>query len=383
METEPLDRAMRLLEQANAGLDAQRCSRVEAERLLRFYSRIERLAAFGKAAVSARLGNPTELARVSGTSVGAARKTIETGRRFGADPRLAEAARCGEVSLDQAALIARTTAVAPESMDDLLSVARNESFHVLEDRARAVRLQAEDRSTLGDRQHQARRLRHWVGEMGMVCIEAALEPHIGAPIVHRLDREARRIARRAPGDEPFERCLADALPAIATGSDGPRGRTEMVVLVSHEITQRGWRDVRDGEHCKIPGIGPIDPRVAHSIAGDAFLNALFFDGEDLRHFTRWTRNLPPPVRIALQLGDPPDFDGPRCIDCGNRFHLEVDHLQALADGGATSVANTGGRCLPCHRNKTAADTRAALLRRPTNPHRPGTLQTRQPQPRAP
>jgi len=358
---------MQALEQANSTLDAQRCSRAEAERLLRFYSRIERLAAYGKAAVSARLGDPTELARVSGTSVGSARRTIENGRRVGESPRLAEAARCGEVSLDQAAVIARTATIAPDSIDDLLSVARTASFHALKDRARRVRLEAEDRSTLGRRQHEARRLRHWVGELGMVHIEAVLEPHVGAPIVTRLEDEARRLARATTADpEPFERHLADSLPLVTTGN-ASRGRTDMVVLVSHEVTQRGWTDVRRGEHCKIPGIGPIPPQVAQRIAGDAFLNALFYDGEDLRHFKRWTRNIPPSVRLSLQLGAPPQFDGPRCVDCGNRCHLDVDHVQALADGGPTSAANNEHRCSPCHVKKTAREARARRQRRRTRP----------------
>ncbi len=384
MGTGQLDQAMRLVEEANRNLDAERCTRVEAARLLALYSRIERLVTYGKAAIAVRLGDAQELARVSGTSVGAARRAIDTGRRMAESPHLAEAARSGSVSMDQAEVIARTAEVAPESVESLVSVARSESFQVLQDTARTLRLEAEDRATLGERQHAARRLRHWVGEMGMIHIDAALEPHVGVPIVSRLEAEARRIARSNGngGTEPFERHLADALPRITNGEEGSRrGRTEMVVLVSHEITQRGWSDVRAGEHCKIPGIGPIDPEVAKGIAQDAFLNALFFDGSDLRHFRRWTRNIPPPIRVALQLGEPPEFDGHRCIDCGRRYDLEIDHLQALADGGSTSVANTGGRCPSCHKKKTAQDTRERRRRaaqrrcRPVTPRDAAASQT--------
>ncbi len=52
------------------------------------------------------------------------------------------------------------------------------------------------------------------------------------------------------------------------------------------------------------------------------MNAVVFDGKDLRNFKRWTRHIPVEVAIALELGEPPDFDGVKCVDCGNRFHTE-------------------------------------------------------------
>jgi hypothetical protein len=248
-------------------------------------------------------------------------------------------------------------------VDDLLALARSESFHVLRSKARNIRRDTGDRAGLHRRQHEARRLRHWIGEMGMVHIDAALEPHVGARIVDRLETEARRISRAAGRPEPFERHLADALPAVITGADTTRGHAEVVVLVSHEITQRGWRDVEPGEHCKIPGIGPISPAAALRIAGDAFLSGVFYDGEDLRHLKRWTRHIPVEVRTALRLGDPPGFDGPVCIDCGNRLDLQWDHLEPFAAGEPTSLPNLGGRCVPCHIRKTTADRRRGKTHR--------------------
>jgi 5-methylcytosine-specific restriction endonuclease McrA len=195
----------------------------------------------------------------------------------------------------------------------------------------------------------------------MVHLAAVLEPHVGARIVSRLDADARRRADEAPtngGREPFERHLADALAARFSG-DGPArsGRTELVVLVSHEVTQRDWSHVAEGEHCKIPGVGPIAPQIARQIAQDAFLTGVFYDGTDLRHLKRWTRHIPQPVRIALHMGDPPDFDGRKCVDCGRRFRLEFDHIHPFAAGGPTSLANGADRCPDCHRKKTRNDLR--------------------------
>lgn len=357
---------MRLLEQANAGLAVEVCPRAEADGLLRRYARLEKLAAFGKTALAARLGDPVELSRITGTSVGRARETIRTGCTITEVPRLAAAVRDAEVSLDQADEIARTAALAPDAVDGLLDVARRDSFCALKGRARSIRLQAEADSDLSGRQHDARKLRHWVGELGMVHIKAELEPHVGAPIVDRLERRASRLARsmhNAGTKEPFERHLADSLATLCsdggTGA-GPR-RAEVVVLVDHQVAERGWQDVRPGEKCDIPGVGPIAPQIARRIAQDAFLTGIFYDGTDLRNFKRWTRNIPTAVRLALQLGEPPDFQGPRCVDCGNRYQLEGDHRQPHVDGGPASTGNIELRCRPCHARKTTADRRDGKL----------------------
>jgi 5-methylcytosine-specific restriction endonuclease McrA len=141
-------------------------------------------------------------------------------------------------------------------------------------------------------------------------------------------------------------------------------RPELVVLISHEVIKRGWKDVREGEVCKIPGVGPVAPEVAREIARDAFLNGVFYDGVDLRHFARWTRNIPVEVLIALELGDPPTFDGVACVDCGNRFRTEFDHLEPRAARGPTSRPNLNTRCWSCHRAKTERDRRAGKFRPP-------------------
>ena len=357
-----LDEAVARLEKVNADLSPGLYSKARRRSLLERYARLEKLAAFGKAALAAQVGDAAALARVTGTSVGRARQTIETGRRLEETPQLGEAVRHGEVSLDQAEEIAKTEAVRPGSVDRLLETARTDSFHVLKDEARRLRLEALAGPGLAERQHEARALRHRVTDLGMIHLEAELEPHIGVPIINRLEAHARRLAeaaRRAGNPEPIERHLADSLPDLLTGKAGRSGRPEMVVLVSHEVAKRGWTHVEDNEFCKIPGIGPIDPPIAKQIAEDAFLTGLFYDGKDLRHIRRWTRNIPTDVKSALRLGKPPDFEGPKCVDCGNRLRIELDHRQPHAAGGPASTDNLDPRCEPCHDKKTVADRKPA------------------------
>ena len=206
----------------------------------------------------------------------------------------------------------------------------------------------------------------------MVHVHLSLEPHVGTPIVARAEAEAQRLARATKmaaktndALEPFECHLADAYARLLSGSGKGRAkRPELVVLVSHEVAKRGWKDVRAGEVCKIPGVGPVAPQVAKDIAKDAFLNGVFYDGKDLRHFVRWTRHIPIEVAVALELGDPPDFDGVTCVDCGNRFRTELDHLEPHVARGGTSNGNLKPKCWSCHQAKTARDRRNGKLKPP-------------------
>jgi 5-methylcytosine-specific restriction endonuclease McrA len=283
-------------------------------------------------------------------------------------PEVGSAFASGEISLDQASEIARAEQARPGSAGDLLKVAKEESFHVLRGEARRVKLEAEQHRGLGDRQREARSARTYNDDLGMVNIHLRFEPHVGTPIVNRAEAEAARLYRAAKknGDkDQFERHLADAYAKMLSGTGAGRTtRPELVVLVSHEVAKRCWKDIRDGEFCKIPGVGPVPPEVAKQIAQDAFLNGVFYDGVDLRHFKRWTRNIPVEIKNALELGPPPDFDGVKCVDCGNRFRPERDHVEPRNSGGPTATTNLEPRCNPCHAEKTKRDRLAGKLTPP-------------------
>ena len=368
MATTSVIEAVEVLEKSNANLEPDLLSTESARRLLDQYARVEKLAAYGRTVMAARIDDAAAVARAAGTSMGQAKKTVETGAAFKDAPEVGDALARGEVSLDQAAEITKAEQACPGSAEELLEVAKEESFHAFRDKARRVRLEAEQHRGLGDRQRDARSVRNYTDELGMVNINLRFQPHVGTPIRNRAEAEASRLYRAAKknGDpEPFERFLADAYAKMLSGEGtGHAKRPELVVLVSHEIAKRGWTDVRDGEVCKIPGVGPVAPRDAEKIAEDAFLNGVFFDGKDLRHFKRWTRNIPIEVQLALEIGAPPDFDGVKCVDCGNRFRNERDHIEPRNSGGSTSNGNLDWRCDPCHEEKTKRDRAAGKLTPP-------------------
>jgi len=66
----------------------------------------------------------------------------------------------------------------------------------------------------------------------------------------------------------------------------------------------------------------------------------------------------------LELGEPPEFDGVKCVDCGNRFRTERDHLEPHVARGPSSTTNLKWRCHLCHKLKTERDRRAGKLTRP-------------------
>ena len=383
MQTELLDEARKLLEQANAGLHPEELTGAQAREVMGVYAQIVKLGEFGVAALARRVDDADHVARLAGTSMGKAKAVVSTGKVLGQSNDLNKAMARGKVSLDQASEIAAAEQSAPGAAKDLLKVAQKESFHALKDQARKTKLEAEQHNGLAGRQRKARSGRSYRDALGMTHIHLALEPHVGAPIVARAEAEAARIFKQARTEakaalaktnghgtnnelqlEPFERYLADAYAALLSGAGKGRvKRPELVVLVSHEVAKRGWKDVKKGEVCKIPGVGPVAPRVAKEIAGDAFLSGLFYDGKDLRQLKRWSRSIPVEVQVALELGEPPEFDGVKCVDCGNRFRPEFDHVEARCLGGSTSLGNTGGRCPPCHRKKTKRDMEALRAKR--------------------
>jgi hypothetical protein len=320
--------------------------------------------------LAAKLDDAAVVARATGVSLGKAKAAVDTGKSLKAADDVRDAFKSGEISLDQATEIAKAEQASPGSSIELLKVSHEESFQALREKSRKVVLDAEQHRGLAERQHEARRGRSYQDELGMISINLLLEPHVGVPIVNRAETEAERrfrSAKKGGRQEPFERHLADAYACLLSGGTATKARkAELVVLVSHEIAKRGWNEVHEGEVCKIPGVGPISPQTAKAIASDAFLSGLFYDGTDLRHFRRWTRHTPLEVLLALQLGEPPEFEGVKCIDCGYRFRNEKDHTAPHIAGGFASTTNLKWRCYGCHQTKTARDRENGRLT-PPNP----------------
>jgi hypothetical protein len=242
----------------------------------------------------------------------------------------------------------------------MLGVARREGLRALRDHGRKKRLANIDPKDLHDRQHRSRSFRHWRDDLGMIRVSGALVPEVGVPFVNRLDAQTDRCRRAAKqrGDEPEtqERYAADAFATMLAGSGGvgPRATRADVVLV--------WDLSRDAGH--IIGGGPVPwSTVWEFIDRDAFMKGLTHDGTKIDTIRHFGKNPPALLRTALDLGRPPDFEGPRCTKpgCDRRHHLEFDHIDPRANGGAWSLGNIDPYCWYDHVEKTERDRAAGLL----------------------
>ncbi len=89
----------------------------------------------------------------------------------------------------------------------------------------------------------------------------------------------------------------------------------------------------------------------------------------LRSVAHFGRCIKAELRTALGLGDPPLFAGAVCSEegCDRRYHLQLDQIDPVANGGPTSYRNLGPLCGPGHKEKTRRDREAGLLGPPPHP----------------
>ena len=305
------------------------------------------------------------LARHAGTSPGQARAALETAEALRRCPATSRAFARGELSLSQAAEIARTEAARPGVEAELLARARSQGLGSLREAARKLRLGAFSPQELRRRQLAARSFRSWRDELGMTCFTAALTPEVGVGFLNRLDAEADRLFRAGGQQlrsEPREARAADAFVALLQGKGKARSRSAEVVLVADwGAFVRGH--AHPGEVCHIVGGSPVPVALARQMAEGAFVKAVLHDGVEIKTVAHYGRHIPAVLRTALQLGPPPDFEGASCTEpgCGRRYGLEWDHVDPVANQGLTSLANLEPLCKPGHRKKTEADRAAGLL----------------------
>lgn len=254
-----------------------------------------RMASLGPANVSGRLAE-RELARSSGTSLSEAHRAIEAGRAMASQPGVLAAARAGELSRHQAALISEAAALDPDAAPHLLGQAARLGLAELQEecaRAKVAKLDLEARRRA---LHAARALRCYTDAGGAWHLHAQGRPEEGARVmmaINRLASVAFDQARREGRRERPEAYAYDGLVALADGAgpDGPneaggqtanaRGRVRPSFLVRVDLGAilRGYPT--EGEVCEIAGFGPISAQAAVDLIGtcDPFLRAVVTNGQ--------------------------------------------------------------------------------------------------------
>jgi hypothetical protein len=323
------------------------------------------------------------VARVTGTTTGAANADLDTLAALESQPDVLAALAAGELSFAQARELVRTETAVPGSTAGLLDVAKTESFRTLKDKARDRRVRAIDPDELHTRQHAAMAHRTWINALGNVAYAGQLPPEVGIPFQTILDAETDRLwlqahqnAKRHDEAGATElRRSALAAQAFARmiehgGGNGKTGRADIVIVCDLQAWRRGH--AHPGEPCHIIGGGPIPVTLAKELGRDAFLKAVLHTGTELHTIAHYGRRYPAVLRTALDLGAPPDLNGTVCAapGCDRRYHLQDDHINPVANGGQTTYLNNQKLCPPDHRNKTARDHKNGLLRRTKPPPGP-------------
>ena len=360
-----------------AGVDVDALSGDDCRLLAEELARCEKTFASARARAALRVaacgahrdagfGDPAEwVARSIGATLGQVRAELRTAQALGDCPVTRDALFAGRLSLAEAEEIVRTEDDVPGSEAEMVALALRSGLSAAREEGRRRRLAAQDPEKLAERLHHQRRFRSWLDAEGMVRFSGALEPRVGVGPMHAIEAEAQRIHRKAcqgGSDEPFEVHAADAFVKLVSGEGAVRrGQTEIVFVCDVRAWRRGH--AHDGEACHVVGGGPVPVWAVEGVLDDAFVKAVLHDGVRIDTVAHYGRHVPAHVRTALELGDPPRFEGAVCGEegCSRRFGLQWDHLDPLANGGATSFKNLGPKCTPCHTEKTERDRAAGLL----------------------
>ena len=340
----------------------------------------------------------------TGIDLGAARQKVRVARALGQLPRLAAELRAGRLSYSVVRAITRVAT--PENEAALLHIARNGTTSHVERLVRAYRRgERHEQIAAANRQHDARYLRTYHDESGMLVLEARLPPEAGALVEKALQQarqalfeegRARGRAARAgdvsaeppsPSSPPAPvvselqgspQLRADALVRMAevalaaASAGGPdAGAAEPPTVVVHVDAEAlkvdrgaGRSDIEDG--------GAVSAETSRRLACDAGVVTMSWKSGAPLDVGRRTRSISAALRRALRARD----GGCRFPGCTATRFVDGHHLVHWADGGSTSPANVLLLCRSCHRRvheggwRIEGDATSARFIRPDGKHQP-------------
>ena len=279
------------------------------------------------------------LARVSGSSVGAARAAIETSSRLGSQPAVAASVRAGQLNEQRANVVSDAAAAAPDETDRLLDLGRTESMKRLREKARGMKAAADARSAEEGSADIVRTRRahssvtpegagrgEYEGPIDAVAeIDAALEAHR-----ERLfrTRSAAGTLEGTHGNLAFDALLAMARGSVRDGDPDKPIAKKVLVRVDRDARLRG--EAIAGEVCDLPGYGPIPVSVADELMKDQTWHAILTTGLAVAAVTHGMRKANSAQRTAL------DWSEPGCCvrGCPNPAFHQIDHIDDWAGPGA-------------------------------------------------
>jgi Domain of unknown function (DUF222) len=293
------------------------------------------------------------LAAHGGTSIGSARKELDTSKALPDLPTTRGALIDGTLSTDQGVLIAEAAKVNPTAERTLVEAAGRDSFKELKDRSLRARAAGDDDPEATQRRiHRNRSVREYTDGEGAWNLHARGTAADGAkvhaaiaPVIEELFSE-----RRSTGvlELPEARAF-DALVTVAERSCGdgtPRKpRHRALVRCDLESLRRGT--VEGEEVCEVAGVGPVPVSAAVEMLGEAAWKLLITRGVDVLNVTTLSRKATAAMLAALA------WHSPSCTvqGCG-RAITQIDHRVPYAETRHTTLGELDPLCNHHHDRKT-------------------------------
>jgi hypothetical protein len=332
------------------------------------FDAIERLGASGKTLLARRMEETgawksrglrsaaEHLARLSGTSVTAAKRTMETSRQIDDLADTAAVVRSGALSMAKVEAVASAATIAPAAEAALLETAA--SLPLAELREEALRARAKDRDATHARIKRERRAHDHVDAEGKwkLFVEGPADngsryrSAVG-PIIDELFNAARAEGRHEPREAYAHDAFMELVRRATEPHDGaekkpPAPRFMGLVRVDHAALVRGA--VEGDEVCEIAGLGPIPVSVAREALGDAILKLVITKGVDVANITHLGRKATIAQQVALW------WQAPACtrLECTRTQRLEIDHRDEWVKTKRTRLDGLDRLCEHDHDLKT-------------------------------
>jgi hypothetical protein len=291
------------------------------------------------------------IAQRTGTTVAAAGTALRVASQLQDLPVVAEAARRGALSPQQAAAVTSAASVAPAEQDRLVADASRLSLKELQSECDATRAAHLDAEALRRRIHAGRALYTWTDPEGRGHLKAQGPAETLAAIAARIDAERDRIfqvARKEGRIEPTEAYGFDALEAICLGEAAAASvKHKVIVRVDLDALLRGYPV--DGEICDIAG-APVATSAVEDIvtSGNTFLAAVITKGDAITGVLHAGRAPSAKQQTALE------WLYPSCAaeGCSQSAHLQRDHREDWAKTKVTVLDLLDLLCRHHHGLKT-------------------------------
>jgi hypothetical protein len=349
-----------------------------AERLLDLVLATERSMVALKLQLAARFAEnhgakaADDLARKTGTSKGKAKRTVDTAKKLQDQPEVEDALRNGDLSEDQAELIADAADANPSATGSLLKKAKDHPIDDLRHECSRAKAAADGEEEETHRRiHRNRRFRtgtnadpaFWGSLYGTTADGAELMAHL-QPFRERLFQRNRKAGIFLTSEQlDFDALMEMARAAYANVkgapvSDGdeaipmppPKAPKNVYVVVDFDAMVDRAEPNQDTAY--IAGFGPVPVSVVRECMNDAFLIGVVMKGTEVAKIKRFGRRFGPEIRDALMVKQRFRCSTPGCT---NWLRLELDHLQPYAKNGPTTYDNGDGKCDTCHDDKTRQD----------------------------